>query len=111
MSVYACVKGRADHGLAEGGGLKPSVSGERRREVARSVLLYDLHPCRSRRVGVSSHYNLLSRVYVFVEGARMLFLEVPDEKLAGSLQSVVGLRQRACLNVPDVQHLRPDLKF
>jgi hypothetical protein len=40
----------------------------------------------------------------------MLFLEVPDEKLAGSLQRVVGLRQSACLNVPDVQHLRPDLK-
>ncbi len=37
-------------------------------------------------------------------------LKVPDEKLAGSLQRVVGLRQRGCLNVPDVQHLRPDLK-
>lgn len=40
----------------------------------------------------------------------MLFLKVPDEKLAGSLQRVVGLRQRGCLNVPDVRHLRPDLK-
>jgi len=41
----------------------------------------------------------------------MLPLEVPDEKLAGSLQRVVGLRQRACLNVPDVQHLPADLKM
>jgi len=40
----------------------------------------------------------------------VLLLEVPEEKLAGSLQRVVGLRQRACLNVPNVQHLGPDLE-